>query len=373
MPLFSTLRTRFCRFIACGLPALGLLLTSSLRAQNAAPLPDDARPVGPAVYFAPTDSPPPGHHAPSNIQLAQFVGVAAENRSQGNSLRDNSATPPSQPANDARQPVQSTPFELSSENQRSEVISAVPRDLEQDIAPQKPPLLNAPHQSSAAQEEPPRLAARLVASEPVAQAGPFPTAPPTPEIEPEGTARKSDYSMLDKRLNTADTGKKKGVQAFKESAGSRFAPFFSTLGGLLLVLGLFFLFVFLMRRVSPKGNLPLPKELAEHLGRIPLTQKVQLHLLRIGDRLVLLSVTVDGATPITEITDPDEVVRLLGFCRKHDGQGSSAAFQQVLSGYMPTEDAGDKKAAGNGRSAESLTGLLAAGLSKTPPTRGKAS
>ena len=114
----------------------------------------------------------------------------------------------------------------------------------------------------------------------------------------------------------------------------------------------------------------LPKEAAEHLGRISLTQKVQLHLLRIGNRLVLLSVTADGATAITELTDADEVVQVLGACRRNDGKGSTAAFQQVLGGFLGGSNdgigRGKKKTGGLNDlytpGEDSLTGLLAAGL-----------
>ncbi|MDR3108365.1 MAG: flagellar biosynthetic protein FliO, partial [Planctomycetaceae bacterium] len=170
-------------------------------------------------------------------------------------------------------------------------------------------------------------------------------------------------ALLDKPFNL--TRKEKPAKSIRETASVKWSPLISTLGALVLVLGLFFLFAFIMKRASPKSNAQLPKELAEHLGRVSLTQKVQLHLLRIGDRLILLSVTADGATPISEITDRDEVVRLLGYCRKYDKNSSTASFHQMLNGHIPSEET-----AKDNQATESLTGLLANGI--TNQTRGRA-
>ncbi|MDR2706012.1 MAG: flagellar biosynthetic protein FliO, partial [Planctomycetaceae bacterium] len=71
----------------------------------------------------------------------------------------------------------------------------------------------------------------------------------------------------------------------------------------------------------------------EDLGRAVLTQKIQLHLLRLGNRLLLVSITPDGVSPITEITDPDEVVPLLGLCRQLDSHSSTEFFRKTLSSF----------------------------------------
>ncbi len=109
------------------------------------------------------------------------------------------------------------------------------------------------------------------------------------------------------------------------------APLFSVFVSLAIVLAAFFLLVLLLRKASPKGSRQLPQELCENLGRIPLTPKQNLHLLRLGNRLILVSVSLDGVQPITEITDPDEVVMLLGLCRRQDPHSSTQLFKKVLS------------------------------------------
>jgi hypothetical protein len=45
---------------------------------------------------------------------------------------------------------------------------------------------------------------------------------------------------------------------------------------------------------------------------------------------VLVSITPDGAEPLTEITDPVEIDRLLGLCRQRTPHSSTAEFDQVF-------------------------------------------
>ena len=116
-------------------------------------------------------------------------------------------------------------------------------------------------------------------------------------------------------------------------------PIVSMFASLFLVITTFLILALLFKKVSPKGARLLPKELFENLGRAPLTQKLQLHLLRLGNRLILVSVTLDGVQPITEITDPDEVVQLLGLCRRLDSNSSTQNFKKMFSTLAaePTE------------------------------------
>lgn len=163
------------------------------------------------------------------------------------------------------------------------------------------------------------------------------------------------------------------------------APIVSVVGSLLIVLATFLFLAILFKKLSPKSGRLLPKEAFEDLGRAFLGQKMNLHLLRLGNRLILVCVTPDGVSPVTEVTDPDEVVPLLGMCRRLDENSSSELFKQTLSkiidkeskddGYFGTETNSRNKKANktlksNNASAldlysdsnESLTDLLASGL-----------
>ena len=100
-------------------------------------------------------------------------------------------------------------------------------------------------------------------------------------------------------------------------------------GSLTAVLGLFFLVVWMLRRVSPRGPGNLPREVFETLGRAAWASHQQVHLLRCGNKLLLVSLTTAGAETLTEISDPAEVERLVGLCRQTRG-GTPATFRQAM-------------------------------------------
>lgn len=102
-------------------------------------------------------------------------------------------------------------------------------------------------------------------------------------------------------------------------------------GSLAVVLGLFLAVVWFSRKLSPAGSLPLPKEAVELLGRAPLGPRQQMQLVRLGNKLVLLSVSTTGAESLAEVTDAAEVERLSAICRRQQPGSSSASFTQLLT------------------------------------------
>lgn len=106
---------------------------------------------------------------------------------------------------------------------------------------------------------------------------------------------------------------------------------FTTAGaGLAIVVGLFLVCAWLMRRSGPKPTTPLPKEAVAVLGRVPLAASHFAHLLQLGNKLVLVSVSPDSVTSLAEVTDPAEVHRLLGLCTRNHKHSTTAEFHQVL-------------------------------------------
>jgi len=99
---------------------------------------------------------------------------------------------------------------------------------------------------------------------------------------------------------------------------------------LTLVLGLFLLVAWIMRKATPGQAVLLPKEVVEVLGRAPLAGRQQLHLLRCGNKLLLVSVMPGGVESLTEITEPMEVDRLCGLCRAARPDSATAVFRNVL-------------------------------------------
>ena len=106
-------------------------------------------------------------------------------------------------------------------------------------------------------------------------------------------------------------------------------------GSLAIVLGLFFVVAWAMRKAAPHGSLVLPKEVFEILGRAPLGARQQVQLLRCGNKLLLVSITPGGTETLTEITDPLEVDRLAGICQQAHPKSSTTAFRQVFQDLAP--------------------------------------
>ena len=87
----------------------------------------------------------------------------------------------------------------------------------------------------------------------------------------------------------------------------------------------------LMKRNMPRGTRAAPEEVLEVLGRAPLPGKQHLQVVRFGNKLVLLSTTPDGVKAVSEITDPDEVQRMVSHFRRETSGSSSQAFQEILA------------------------------------------
>jgi flagellar biogenesis protein FliO len=135
------------------------------------------------------------------------------------------------------------------------------------------------------------------------------------------------------RLSPTSLGKAQRLEPGKKAGD--FNSLFSAAGGLGIVIGIFLVGVWLFRRSTPQSMMRLPGEVFEILGRAPLAGKQQVHLLRCGSKLLLVSVTPTGAETLAEITDPVEVDRLAGFCHQTNPQSSSAAFRRIFEQLAP--------------------------------------
>jgi flagellar biogenesis protein FliO len=89
-----------------------------------------------------------------------------------------------------------------------------------------------------------------------------------------------------------------------------------------IVLGLFMLVMWVARRGAAGDVARLPAEAVEVLGRAPFVGRQHVHLVRCGNKLLLVWVTPTTLATLTEITDPVEVERLLDLCQPEAGGGS---------------------------------------------------
>ena len=104
----------------------------------------------------------------------------------------------------------------------------------------------------------------------------------------------------------------------------------TVLGGLAIVVGAFLLVAWVLRRGMPHAASRLPGDVVEVLGHASITSKQSVHLIRLGNKLLLVALTPGGAEPLGEIGDPDEVTRIIGLCQSQTKGSTSAAFRQVF-------------------------------------------
>jgi flagellar biogenesis protein FliO len=112
-------------------------------------------------------------------------------------------------------------------------------------------------------------------------------------------------------------------------------------GSLGAVLGLFFLLAWAMRRGVPGAVGLLPAEALEVLGRAPLAGRQQVHLVRLGSKLVLVSVSPTGTETLSEVTEPDEVQRLIAICRQTHTTSAASMFRQALDRFATHKEPSD--------------------------------
>jgi flagellar biogenesis protein FliO len=112
----------------------------------------------------------------------------------------------------------------------------------------------------------------------------------------------------------------------------------TTITALVLVIGLFLLCAWALRRGSRQLSGALPKDVVSVLGTTPLGGRQLAQLLRLGNKLVLVSVTTGGAETLAEVTDPAEVERLLGLCLQSGPRDLARTDAAKMAGLIGTSD-----------------------------------
>jgi flagellar biogenesis protein FliO len=103
------------------------------------------------------------------------------------------------------------------------------------------------------------------------------------------------------------------------------------------VVGLFLGLAYLARRGLPSRGGLLSSDVVTVLGRAPLAGKQLMFLIRIGNRLLLVSSGPDGVSTLTEITDPEQVLHLSALVERTKPTGATVGFRDIL------RDAGKEK------------------------------
>jgi flagellar biogenesis protein FliO len=155
--------------------------------------------------------------------------------------------------------------------------------------------------------------------------------PAAPELKAEESAQGMELSppgaSTEIPLSPPGGGSPTGESKTRPSSMPSVVTSVASLG---IVLGLFLVFAWFLRRLAPGATTPLPKEVVEVLGQTTLGGKQQVYMLRCGRKLILVSVTAAGIETLTEVTDPIEVDRLAGMCLKAQPNSPSNSFRQVF-------------------------------------------
>ncbi len=166
----------------------------------------------------------------------------------------------------------------------------------------------------------------------IARSGGFPSLNPrTPSSDRpdarQGTAATPVYRVQDTDsatsdsygLNTTDDIAFDPVDLDATPASSRskmIGPLVTVASSLSIVLALFCALVWAGRKFGggAAASKPLPASALTPLGHVMLDPRTKLLLVKCGRRILVLSQTAGGITPITEVTNPDEVRELIANC-----------------------------------------------------------
>jgi flagellar biogenesis protein FliO len=199
------------------------------------------------------------------------------------------------------------------------------------------------------------VSAQLVAVLQAAPPAPLPAAPgrdakppaavqpasrETPIVTPSGVAS----PLKTNGANSSNADKKtpiRGGSAAAQSTGGADSPsttgagssLIAVMASLAVVIGLLFVVLWVMRRAIPGGARKLPTDVLEVLGYSPLGNRQQMQLLRLGNKLLLVSVTATGAETLTEVTDADEVEHLSNLSRQPTTTNPAASFRQLFEQF----------------------------------------
>jgi flagellar biogenesis protein FliO len=113
------------------------------------------------------------------------------------------------------------------------------------------------------------------------------------------------------------------------------------LGALGVVIGLIFVVRFVIKRVAATGGLRgqlgaggrAPSGVLEVLGRYPISRGHSLVLLRVDQRVLLLSQSSSGFSALANFDEPSDVASLLMKTRDEESESLSGRFKQMLSAF----------------------------------------
>ena len=142
------------------------------------------------------------------------------------------------------------------------------------------------------------------------------------QVEPQHNATESSVSKSQPlqsfpRLPLQPRVTESAAPPATTSAVSKFSiPNFSEsatrmVGALIAVLGVFMVLLWLTKKIQGPSRTMMSKQTLELLGQKQINKFHCLHLIRLGQRILLVSASDRGVTCLSEINDPVEVAQLL--------------------------------------------------------------
>ena len=113
-------------------------------------------------------------------------------------------------------------------------------------------------------------------------------------------------------------------------------------GALAIVLTLIFALRWLLKRSMHGAGMPGATNAVQVLTRSPVSPRQQVLLVRVGRRLLVVSDCNGQLSPLSEITDPDEVAALVGQLRDEKLTAASTSFGNLLGRWRRGAGDGDE-------------------------------
>lgn len=169
----------------------------------------------------------------------------------------------------------------------------------------------------------------------IARSGGFPALEPrsrehaSRSTAPDAESSKTTYNVAEGDSAQSQANGAVPLDRTPESSRSKvIAPLVTVGSSLAIVLALFCALVWAGRKFGggSSASKPLPASALTPLGHVMLDPRTKLMLVKCGRRILVLSQTAGGVTPVTEVTDPDEVRELLANCSSE----AREVFQRTL-------------------------------------------
>lgn len=149
------------------------------------------------------------------------------------------------------------------------------------------------------------------------QRSPFPQLPLQPRVT-ESTSSPA----------TTSPASKFSIPNFSQSATRM-------VGALAVVLGAFMVLLWVTKKIQGPSKAMMSKQTLELLGQKQISKIHSLHLIRLGQRVLLISASDSGLTCLSEINDPMEVAQLLE-TNSQAGESSElpqSSFKRIFAQY----------------------------------------